>query len=64
MMSTTPHNAAASGNMDALKSLADTDRNNLFKSDQNGWRPLHEAARAGHVEVIVSFAEIIYLDVF
>lgn len=52
MVSVTPHNAAASGNLDALKALADVDRANLFKRDQNGWRPLHEAARSGHVEVV------------
>jgi len=25
---------------------------NLFSKDHNGWTPLHEAARAGHVAVI------------
>eukprot|EP00980_Cylindrotheca_fusiformis_P001758 scaffold405_cov132-Cylindrotheca_fusiformis.AAC.10 len=48
----TPHNAAAAGNLDALKSMAATDRAVIFKSDHNGWRPLHEAARSGHVHVI------------
>ncbi|CAJ1959155.1 unnamed protein product [Cylindrotheca closterium] len=52
LVSVTPHNAAAGGNLDALKTLADVDRANLFKRDQNGWRPLHEAARSGHVEVV------------
>ena len=52
LVSVTPHNAAAAGNLEALKTLADVDRANLFKRDQNGWRPLHEAARSGHVEVV------------
>jgi len=52
LVSVTPHNAAASGNLEALKTLADVDRANLFKRDQNGWRPLHEAARSGHVDVL------------
>lgn len=38
--------------LDLLKELATKDRSQLFKVDQNGWRPLHEAARAGHVDVI------------
>ncbi|KAL3935498.1 MAG: hypothetical protein SGBAC_008998 [Bacillariaceae sp.] len=52
LVSVTPHNAAASGNLEALKTLADVSRANLFKRDQNGWRPLHEAARSGHVDVL------------
>lgn len=51
-VSMTPHNAAAAGNLEALKTLAENDRAILFKSDQNGWRPLHEAARSGHVHVL------------
>jgi hypothetical protein len=52
MVSITPQNAAANGKLEALKILAEADRANLFKRDQNGWRPLHEAARSGHVDVI------------
>jgi hypothetical protein len=52
MVSVTPQNAAASGNLEALKILAEADRAILFKRDQNGWRPLHEAARSGHVNVL------------
>lgn len=52
MVSVTPHDAAATGNLNALQALVDVDRANLFKRDQNGWRPLHEAARGGHTDVI------------
>jgi ankyrin repeat protein len=38
--------------LDVLKEFAKTDRSQLFKADQNGWRPLHEAARGGRHEVI------------
>jgi ankyrin repeat protein len=52
MVSVTPQNAAANGNLEALKIMAEADRANLFKRDQNGWRPIHEAARSGHVHVL------------
>ncbi|KAG7354619.1 pfs, nacht and ankyrin domain containing protein [Nitzschia inconspicua] len=48
----TAHQAAALGDMSALQSLATKDRTVLFKADINGWRPLHEAARSGHADVI------------
>ena len=48
----TPHLAAADGLLDVLKEIALKDRNLLFKGDSNGWRPLHEAARSGHTEVV------------
>ena len=44
LISVTPHNAAATGNLDALVTLAEQDRSNLFKRDQNGWRPLRKFA--------------------
>jgi hypothetical protein len=47
-----PHYLAADGNLDLLKELAAKDRSLLFLKDENGWRPLHEAARGGHSEVI------------
>jgi hypothetical protein len=46
------HQAAALGDLTALKSLASSDRNVLFKADRNGWRPLHEAARSGYADVL------------
>ena len=47
-----PHHAAAEGSLELLKEMAATDQRLLFKQDHNGWRPLHEAARGGHVEVV------------
>jgi hypothetical protein len=47
-----PHQAAALGDLIALKSLAASDRSILFKADLNGWRPLHEAARSGYADVL------------
>lgn len=47
-----PHHAAADGNLNALQQLAAIDRAKLFSKDHNGWTPLHEAARGGHVHVI------------
>lgn len=38
--------------MYALKQLAKKDSKALLKADRNGWRPLHEAARAGETEVV------------
>jgi Ankyrin repeats (3 copies) len=46
------HQAAALGDLLALKSLAAKDRYLLFKADLNGWRPLHEAARSGYADII------------
>lgn len=46
------HTAASMGDLIALKELAKTNRNELFKADLNGWRPLHEAARSGHADII------------
>jgi ankyrin repeat protein len=35
-----------------MAQLAKIDRRKLLYKDQNGWQPIHEAARAGHVEII------------
>lgn len=49
----TTHQAASLGELELLKELARTEgRSELFKADHNGWRPLHEAARGGHVDVL------------
>lgn len=47
-----PHHAAADGSLQLLKEMAAHDQRLLFKQDHNGWRPLHEAARAGRTEVV------------
>lgn len=45
------HTAAASGQLDFLKKVAEDDKEILQAKDKNGWMPLHEAARGGHVNV-------------
>ena len=47
-----PHTAAALGNIDMLREMEKKDPSLLTKLDGNGWRPFHEAARAGEVEVL------------
>lgn len=47
------HTAASNGDLSALKEIAKTQgKNELFKADQNGWRPIHEAARGGRADVL------------
>ncbi|VEU37034.1 unnamed protein product [Pseudo-nitzschia multistriata] len=49
----TIHQAASLGELAVLKELAKAQgRHKLFKADSNGWKPLHEAARSGHADVI------------
>jgi hypothetical protein len=49
---TIAHLAAQSGNVEQLKWEVRTDKDVLKAKDENGWTPLHEGARAGHVEVV------------
>lgn len=46
------HKAAIAGDVDTLKEIAEANKKALHKKDQNGWQPMHEAARAGHKDVI------------
>jgi len=48
---TLPHTLAARGELEELKILAERKQDILHIPDENRWLPLHEAARAGHVEV-------------
>jgi len=43
------HVAAALGDVERLKEIAAKDAEALHKRDENGWHPLHESVRAGHV---------------
>ena len=51
------HAAAAAGDVDALENLALNDMKALYQKDSNGWTPLHEAARAGHLPVVQLLVE-------
>lgn len=46
------HAAAAKGDLFTLKQLAKTDAAALLTADRNGWKPIHEASRAGEVEAV------------
>ena len=35
-----------------LKELASKNRDKLFRTDINGWAPLHEASRSGYPDVV------------
>merc|ERR1711983_402440 len=50
--STNAHTAAMDGDIAALLKIAETDPEQLHAEDINGWKPIHEAARADHSEVI------------
>lgn len=49
---TSANKAAAEGDMDTLESILKKDANAVHRKDSNGWQPMHESARAGHVDVI------------
>lgn len=59
----TAHTAAALGKLERLKILEKQDPSLLVKKDKNGWQPIHEAARGGHVEVIKHLVEKHKVDV-
>lgn len=50
--STEAHLAAQEGDLETLKEIATYAKHYLTQKDKNGWEPIHEAARNGHVEVI------------
>lgn len=50
--STDAHTAAAHGNVEKLKTIARDDPDQIHAKDINGWKPLHEGARGGHIEVV------------
>ena len=47
-----PHDAAGEGNLDKLLEIAKNDMSALHMEDHNGWQPIHEAARGGHLEIV------------
>ena len=51
---TSVHQAAILGDLISIKQFPMKD---LTKADQNGWQPIHEAARAGNVEVLEYLVE-------
>jgi len=50
--STVAHKAAQGGDIDALKKEVEKKKDLITAKDKNGWQPLHEGARGGHLEVV------------
>jgi prolyl 4-hydroxylase len=46
------HAAAATGDIYRLHKVAKQNKSALYQKDVNGWQPVHEAARAGHTDVV------------
>ena len=46
------HTAAATGDLEILMAIAAKDIELVRVRDQNGWTPLHEAVRGGHLECV------------
>jgi hypothetical protein len=46
------HLAARNGDLHTVSLLANVNIAALVKKDNNGWEPIHEAARAGHLDVV------------
>lgn len=46
------HAAAAAGDVEFLKELATENKRALHAKDRNGWQPIHEAVRGGHVDAV------------
>jgi len=46
------HAAADRGDVVALEDLAAENERSLHIRDQNGWQPLHEAVRKGHIDAV------------
>ncbi|KAL7467461.1 hypothetical protein ACHAXS_007707, partial [Conticribra weissflogii] len=44
--------AAATGDVETITYYAKVNKDLLHKKDVNGWQPIHEAARGGHVDVL------------
>ncbi len=47
-----PHDVARKGDMRSLQDLAQTNPSALHRTDPNGWRPVHESVRAGHLDTV------------
>lgn len=49
--------AAATGDIDTIAQFASTEEHLLHQKDKNGWMPIHEAARGGHLDVVKLLVE-------
>lgn len=46
------HAAAAVGDVEVLKEIAVENKRALHARDENGWQPIHEAVRGGHIDAV------------
>ena len=49
--STPVHFAAQKGDLNMVKKHVNESKESVHLKDKNGWTPLHEASRAGHVDM-------------
>ena len=55
---TAAHRAAATGNLEELEQIYhNNDIDAMNAEDSNGWSPIHEAARSGHLEALKFLVE-------
>lgn len=54
---TSAHHAAQKGDVKSLIQIIDKKEHLVKQTDANGWTPLHEGVRAGHVEVVKLLVE-------
>jgi prolyl 4-hydroxylase len=57
------HYAAATGDLARLQEIATSGSFVANLKDENGWQAFHEAARAGHIEIVQFFAEDYKIDI-
>mmetsp|Transcript_11890 Transcript_11890/g.17353 ORF Transcript_11890/g.17353 Transcript_11890/m.17353 type:complete len:475 (-) Transcript_11890:1397-2821(-) len=55
--STAAHHAAQAGDAEGLEEILELLEDVVHNKDSNGWTPLHEGARSGHVEVVKLLVE-------
>jgi len=55
--STAAHRAAQGGDIEALKKEISKKKDVVNAKDRNGWSPIHEGARGGHLEVVKYLVE-------
>ncbi len=49
---TKAHTAAATGDINSIINITNEEKHLVTKKDFNGWAPIHEASRGGHVEIV------------
>jgi prolyl 4-hydroxylase len=50
--STPAHLAAQKGDLKSLAQAVEKDKSIIHAEDENGWKPIHEASRGGHTDVV------------